>query len=235
MLMLYCMTEPNANVAAPAAGVRGGKVTSIVEGEGESGVRCFYSDSDLSNSAQHTNQITVEAMEFDAVLREIFRQVAVIPFRFMTALAGVEELRGFLQRNAAEYSAELARIRDKIQMEVRITAKQAPAAVSESPTGTDFLKTRQAGSRAVEQVADQFTEAYPKAQWKRRATPDGMRLYALIDKVAGSAAGAEDFSQAIKSLAIPPEFLMRTSGPWPATEFINCYADLQTAVAGSKK
>ena len=117
MLLLYCMTEPNANVNAPATGVRGGAVTSVVEpGDAGSSLKCFYSDSDLSNTSQHTNQIAVDAMEFDSVIRGIFKEVAVIPFRFMTALNSMDEVRSFLRKNGDEYAEELGKIRDKVQM-----------------------------------------------------------------------------------------------------------------------
>jgi Gas vesicle synthesis protein GvpL/GvpF len=234
MLLLYCMTEPNANVNAPATGVRGGAVTSVVEpGDAGSSLKCFYSDSDLSNTAQHTNQIAVDAMEFDSVIRGIFKEVAVIPFRFMTALNSVDEVRSFLRKNGDEYAEELGKIRDKIQMEVRITAKPAPRVLGES-SGTDFLKSKQADSQVSEEVADRIIAACPGAKWKRKSAHDGLRLYALVDREAGSA-GADKFTEAVKKVNAGPEFNLRSSGPWPATEFINCYADLQASIASAAK
>jgi hypothetical protein len=232
MLLLYCMTEPNVKVVPPAAGVRGGAVTSIVEESAGGSVRCFYSDSDLSNTSQHTNQIAVDAMEFDSVIRGIFKDVAVIPFRFMTALANVKELQDFLRSNAEAYASQLAQIRSKMQMEVRITAKPKPRNPDEDTSGTDFMKAKQAASHAVEAVADGIVAAYPKAQWKRKTSSDGCKLYALVER---EEAGAENFSQVIKNVKIDPQFSVRTSGPWPATEFVDCYAELQTAVTGAKK
>lgn len=234
MLLLYCMTEPNLQVAAPATGVRGGAVISLTEEASTGSLCCFYSDSDLSNSFQHTNQIAVDAMEFDGVIRGIFKDVAVIPFRFMTALGNVEEVRGFLKQNAEEYGAELARIRSKIQMEVRITAKQPPRSTGEGLSGTEFLKSKQENSHAVEEAAEKIIAACPEAQWKRRPSPDGIRLYGLIEREPASA-GAEKFAEAAKKVDVGPEFNVRISGPWPATEFINCYAELQTSVASAKK
>jgi hypothetical protein len=234
MLLLYCMTEPNATVNPPGTGVRGGAVTSLV-GEGDAGnsLRCFYSDSDLSNTSQHTNQIAIDAMEFDSVIRGIFKEVAVIPFRFMTALNSLDEVRSFLRKNADEYAEELGKIRDKIQMEVRITAKPAPRVPGES-SGTDFLKAKQADSQASEEVAEKIIAACPGAKWKRKSAHDGLRLYALVDREAGSA-GADRFTEAVKKVNAGPDFNLRSSGPWPATEFINCYADLQTSIASAAK
>jgi gas vesicle protein GvpL/GvpF len=230
MLLLYCMTEPTADVKAPATGVRGGAVTSIVEqGDAGSSLRCFYSDSDMSNTSQHTNQIAVDAMEFDSVIRGIFKEVAVIPFRFMTALNNVDELRNFLRKNGDEYATELGKIRDKIQMEVRITAKPAARAPGES--GTDFLKSKQADSQASEEIAERIIAACPGAKWKRKSAHDGLRLYALVDRERS--AGADRFSEAVKKVDAGPDFNLRSSGPWPATEFINCYADLQTSIASA--
>ena len=231
MILLYCMTEPNVEVTAAATGVRGGAVTSLTEEGSTGGLRCFYSDSDLTNTSQHTNQIAVDAMEFDAVIRGIFKDVAVIPFRFMTAMGTLEELRGFLKQNADEYAAELARIRSKTQMEVRITAKQAPRPAGEGLSGTEFLKSKQENSQAVEEAAEKFIATCPNAEWKRRPSPDGSRLYALIEREA--LAGAENFSQAAAKVDVGPEFNVRISGPWPATEFINCYAELQKSVASA--
>jgi Gas vesicle synthesis protein GvpL/GvpF len=233
MLLLYCMTEANITVMPPATGVRGGAVTSMVEEASSGGIRCFYSDSNLSNTSQHTNQIAVDAMEFDAVIRGIFKEAAIIPFRFMTALANIDELRAFLKSNGDEYVSELAHIRSKIQMEVRVTVKPRPRDPDEDTSGTDFLKTKQAAAQAVEAVADRIMAAYPKAQWKRKSSPDGCRLYALVERNAKSGAGR--FTEAISRVEIDPQFNVRTSGPWPATEFINCYADLQSAIAGAKK
>lgn len=233
MLLLYCMTEPNIRVTPPATGVRGGAVASMVEENAAGGIRCFYSDSDLSNTSQHTNQIAVDAMEFDSVIRGIFRDAAVIPFRFMTALENEDELRAYLKKNCKDYVSELAHIRCKMQMEVRVTAKPRPRDPDEDTSGTDFLKTKQAATKAVEEVAERIMAAYPKAQWKRKSSSDGCRLYALVER--DEEAGAGKFSEAIKNVKIDPQFDVRISGPWPATEFINCYADLQSAIAGAKK
>ena len=224
------MTEPNINVPPAATGVRGGAVTSMVEEVAASGIRCFYSDSDLSNTSQHTNQIAVDAMEFDAVIRGIFKDVAVIPFRFMTALTNVEELQAFLKKNGDQYVAELAKVRSKIQMEVRVTAQQQPRDPEEDTSGTDFLKAKQAATQAVDELVGRIMAEFQSAQWKRKSSSDGCKLYALVER-----AGADNFSEAMKRVEAGPQFNLRSSGPWPATEFINCYAELQSAIAGAKK
>ncbi len=178
-------------------------------------LRCFYSH------VEGLNAVTQEdALAFHKVVHGIFRQTAVIPIRFPTLLNGEQDLRAFLQKQGAQYSAALARLRDSIQMELSISVgKSAGMEPAQPASGRGYMEERRAVSQKLADIAEQ---AHVRVQalltgWRTRTgnQRDSVRCYALIGRAA-----EKDFRDHIQSMAVAEFTQVTVSGPWPCTEFL---------------
>src|SRR3989442_3553961 len=110
------MQDHQAKFATPFCGVAAAPVGGIDTGM----LRCFFSDF-TAHLPQEPAPEMVKA--FNRVLQRIFAQTAIIPFRFPTVVESEDVLRHFVERRSAEYHNALRRLRDKVQMDVRITVR----------------------------------------------------------------------------------------------------------------
>jgi hypothetical protein len=213
-ILAYCMLDPAVKIAVPPLGVRDSAIESLVE----SAIRCIVSNLDspdlgsLSNSAPHFQKD--DALRLHQVVSAIFQQAAVIPFRFPTLLPE-SELRAFVKENSAAYLGALSRLREMVQMELRITSTQSPTTTSVS--GTEYLRTLQTTTRARDDTAAAAREAAgPLAQdWRNRPVAQGLRCYALVRRDdIGS------IRERMQAFPISDMVTVTVSGPWPATEFL---------------
>jgi hypothetical protein len=206
LILPYCIAA-DLNISAPATGVRDRPVQEL----NQEGLRCFYSV--FESQPESFNQ--KDALQFHSTVESLFRQSAVIPFRFPTTLELLEELRQFLEEKSEPYRAALERLRTAVQMELRIKLRNEPD--SSKASGTQYMQARLAGKRALESAAAaaQKTAGELCLDWQQREAADGLRWFALIERERIS-----DFLSRIESLAVADEVVMFAGGPWPATEFI---------------
>ncbi|PYX83459.1 MAG: hypothetical protein DMG70_10370 [Acidobacteria bacterium] len=211
--LTYCITESAVPIEVSSAGVAGMAVESVEH----SGLRCFVSRSS-SSDAMLGPPAREAALAFHRVLQEIFRQTAIIPFRFPTVLSDEAELTGHLGEHAAEYHEALGRLRDVVQMEVRLDLEGSQQGAPERQTGTGYLKGRQAEQAALEKLAGQFQEAGRNwiRGWHQHVSRHHIRCYALVSR-----RGVAEFERALVVVDVPPRVSARVSGPWPATEFVS--------------
>jgi hypothetical protein len=207
----YCIILAGAEVEPPATGVRESAVEDLVE----DGVRCFYSVvSDFSLSS--APELKSDALRFDAVVRQLLANTAVIPFRFPTLLVSAGELRDFASAHAAQYAATLNRLKDLVQMELRIEHASLVSALVGS--GTAYLQSRARATRALSEAADyvRTTASDLIRDWRTRKVARGLRCYALVprDRVA-------EYQARMRSLSTPDGVTIVVSGPWPASEFFH--------------
>ncbi len=206
----YCIIAADADAAPATRGVRESAVESLIE----DGLRCFYSVlSDLSLAS--APDLKDAALRFDGLVRALLAETAVIPFRFPTMLATVEELREFMAENAARYSAALQRLGGVVQMELRIEHTR-PSARADS--GTGYLKARAVRAHALSEQADLVRASARDLirDWRTRNVPRGLRCYVLVprDRVA-------EFQARMGSLSTREDVKIVVSGPWPAAEFLD--------------
>jgi hypothetical protein len=204
-LLAYYIVQ-NPKYQPGAEGVRGAPVQSVnIEN-----LTCIYSP--LIPPQQFDRD---DALRFYAVLNAAFQQQAIIPFRFPAILQNETELRDHLREKLSVYSADLQRLADMVQMELRISmAQQSPAAKS----GTEYLRVRQQraqGAQSTSQAARTLLEGLV-TDWKERPTDGGLRCYALVKRT-----DVDTFRQKLGAAeAIGPDTPI-VSGPWPATEFLH--------------
>jgi hypothetical protein len=205
-LLAYCIAEAGAKIEVPGSGVQGKSVQTIAE----SGLIGFVSE---YNGAGDRKQIRGTAMEFNRVLQHLLQHAAVVPFRFPTVVADESEMRGFLREHAEEYSENLQRLRDAVQMEVSLTSDESPKV---GVSGADYLRTRQARHQKFTATAGTIREALaPWAKdWRQHESTGGVRCYVLIPRDA-----VQTVLERLQGLKIPDDLRARVTGPWPATDF----------------
>lgn len=208
LLLLYCMAEKRPDAPIPPRGVRG----APVEVTQHSGLACYFSRYEEFRGGT-ADELKQDALDFHWTINHVFEQQTVVPFRFPTLLSGSPALEDFLREHAAAYRADLKRLRDRVQMEVRAPVKASEAAAS-AASGTAYLKARFDAAQEATALESLLRQAAPHAEWKQRAN----RYFALITR-----GGEQPFRDAIAALGRSD---LRVSGPWPPTEFVNCYPDL---------
>lgn len=207
--LLYCIAEPGV-VPPQFTGVGGAPVESV----DVDGLRCFYSVVDsLGGDA---GSLKRDALDYHRVTRELFRQSAVIPFRFPSTLGSVAQIVVLLHDHAQAYRAALADFRDKVQMEIRIGGPNAPAA-SAASSGTGYLKDRAQRTRRLEQAIAACRAAIHEevVDWRQRESSHGVRCFALIRREV-----VNSFQERILRVRLEGDVTATLSGPWPPTEFL---------------
>jgi hypothetical protein len=216
-VLAYCLSELQS-IAIPGKGV--GELA--VESLEQDGIRCFFSRSNsrdqiLGPPARET------ALAFHSVITSIFRQVAVIPFRFPTILEDEAELRTHLTQQESTYREALMRVRNVVQMELHLLPKpsfqekQGNEEVPANLTGTEYLRGRQVEQRKLAELSAALRQSGESVirDWRERRSAHGLRCFALIERQS-----IGHFKDLIMRTHVRPELSARVSGPWPASEFI---------------
>jgi hypothetical protein len=129
------------------------------------------------------------------------------------------ELFRFLHEHASEYHEWLNRLRDMVQMEIRISAKtKEHDGVARRPTGTAYLRAKQHSEARLRTIAERIRSASTTtvSEWRERDSGQAKRLFALVPRSSLSR-----FKDQLANLEVEPEYLIRISGPWPPAEFLN--------------
>jgi hypothetical protein len=204
-ILAYCIVASSSAAMAPETGIRNAPLLEVEE----EGLRAFYTE--YKASAEGARE---DALAFFAVNRAIFRDAAIIPFRFPTVLAGEEELTEHLIEHATQYASALQKLADMVQMEVRLTM---PPEKSQADSGAGYLKEKQQRAKSLSAVeaAVRKTAGAEATDWKYRETREGMRCYALVERNH-----AAEFAKRIAKMKAEKPVTLAVTGPWPATEFI---------------
>jgi hypothetical protein len=208
-VLAYCIAEQKSHIHTPRTGVEAAPVGWIDVDR----LRCFVSDF----GGEMPNAPVPEMVKaFNHVLQRIFAQTVIIPFRFPTIVESEAVLRQFVASRAAEYSSALHRLRDKVQMDLRITAK--PGAREDSrQSGKAYLQQRRACHEEAQSVLQEFRRVSHSLaeEWVQRDSTSGIRGFALVDRSSLAA-----FLEKIARVVIPAGVSARVTGPWPPSEFV---------------
>lgn len=213
-VLAYCIAEAEPLVEVPTAGIHEAKIETLQQ----AGLRCFLSHHAAKEEIVH-RPLQDAALAFNRVLQQVFRQVAIVPFRFPTVLADGDEIVEFLQQHAQEYREALDRLRNLVQMEVHIGLPK-PQAVEKQreSSGAQYLQSRLTQHRRLEGAAQEIRRAGESSirDWRERHTNSGgLRCYALVERDT-----LQTFRDQVGSVLRGPELQIRLSGPWPASEFL---------------
>ena len=210
-MLAYCVAEQQTQFSSLGTGVEGAPVRWIDVGR----LRCFVSDF----AAQMPYAPVPEMVKaFSQVLQRIFAQAVIIPFRFPTIVESEDTLRQFVESRAAEYGSALKRLRNKVQMDVRIIFKtRENVNSSSSKSGRGYLEGRRERYQQAQSVMDEFRQVSNSLaeEWIQRDTPSGIRSFALVDRSSLAV-----FLERIGSVVTPGDISARITGPWPPSEFV---------------
>jgi hypothetical protein len=208
--LLYCV--------AGQAVINGKELTGVAETRvcrrERAGLVAFFSHSEDS-AVWLRAPLRTSALEFHRVCMAAFESDAIIRYRFPTVFQTEQELDGHLEQHAAEYNQVLRRIAGMCQMEVRVAW---PAETVPAQSGTQYLQERQGRLRAVEAFGHEVGKSVQSigGEWRQRISRGSLHGFGLLRR-----AQAEDFMHLIGNVRVPEKFSMRTSGPWPVTEFLD--------------
>jgi hypothetical protein len=216
-LLAYCLSE-TVPINAPDVGLGQLPVCNL----DQEGVRCFYSQC-LTRDQMMGLPVRQTALEFHDIVRQIFQQTAVIPFRFPTLLEEVGELRKHMEERGAAYRQDLARLRNMVQMEISLYSistpnpQELPANVRPKGGGTQYLETRRSEHRKLADSAAVFQQCLQSVirGWQERPSARGLRCFILAERNSVS-----EFKNLALHVRVPSEMMARVTGPWPASEFL---------------
>lgn len=202
----YCILLHDSAASVPETGVLNSRIHRLREGD----LLAPYSE--LSRNAVSPTAFQPAALEFHWVVRAVFDRAAVVPFRFPTWLTP-PELSKHLQHESQRYTTFLTQHAEHAQMEVHLTP--STSSPKSTTSGTAHLRARAAESSQLRKTAEDLKILLSSEviEWRQRDTPQGVRLYALVDrdKVTGF---RERLSNREHDVSV------RWSGPWPAMEFL---------------
>lgn len=213
LVLAYCIAEGQIQIDTPRSGVEEAPVRGI-----EAGVlRCFVSD---FGSPVPDEPIPEMVKAFNQVLQRIFAQTAIIPFRFPTIVESEDALRRFIDSRSAEYSSALQRLRNKVQMDLRISVNPGGGAAGSScqcQSGKNYLEDKRARYQQAQSILEEFRRVSDSLaeKWVQGDTPSGIRGFALVDRSSLPA-----FLDKIGRVLTPAGVSARITGPWPPSEFV---------------
>ena len=203
----YCILLDDSVLTIPRSGIQDSTVRRLRRGK----LLALYSELEKGNISASTFRET--ALVFHKVVHAVFDQAAVVPFRFPTWLSS-PELAEHLNQHSDRYTTFLTRNASHVQMEMRL-ASLSRGSLPGATSGAAYLRARGAEAHRLENVAETLKKLLSSevSEWRERQTPDGLRLYALVDR-KNIASFRERLSER------RPEVSLHSSGPWPATEFL---------------
>lgn len=203
----YCILLHDSAATIPITGIAASDIHRFSKGK----LQALYSELETSDISSQT--FRQAALEFHRVVNAVFDRAAVMPFRFPTWLTQPELIK-HLQQQSHRYTTFLTSHANHVQMEMRVTPLSGGAPM-EATSGTAHLRARAAESRRLRNAGESFKNLLSSnvIEWRQRDTPEGLRLYALVDRtqIAGF---RERLSKREREVSVC------WSGPWPATEFL---------------
>jgi hypothetical protein len=216
MLLLYCMIKDD--VPLRCSSIAG--VGAEMQHAAKNGVRFLYSN---WRAAQSADDIKQQAVQFHRAIQAVLASTTLIPFRFPTSVAGENELTELMETQSSEYALELERLHGMVQMKVTVEgSSHQDVKVS---TGTEYLKQRQAADAPMNSALGKIKHATHslarETKQSRRGTITNLFLLIERDHI-------EQLRSAIEGLGAL-EARVSFSGPWPPSEFVNCYPEVAPA------
>jgi hypothetical protein len=209
-ILVYCGFRQSPELALPAMGVNAAPVQVAASDE----LNLLWSEVDWPFDPQRMQK---SAVEFHAVVHQVFKQTAVIPFRLLSVFEDRQAFANFAAENRERFLQDLNRLKDFVQMECVIYPAPSQTQVDRS-SGKAYLEQKAVALRSSEGFAQAMQEAlaHLSRQVRVREGKNGTRLFVLVDR------GREnDFRQAVTAVPIPTHLSRRMSGPWPAAEFLS--------------
>ena len=209
-VLAYCGFQQGPHITLPAAGVRAVPVQLMSSG----GLGLLWSEVEWPFAP---DQMQRSALEFHDVVRHIFNQTAVIPFRLLSVFEDQQALAAFVAENQVRFLEDLDRLKGFVQMECVVYPAPGEAQAGAS-SGKAYLEQKAVAARSSEGFAQAMQDAvaHLSHEVRVREGKNGTRIFVLVER------GREgDFRRAVSALPLPEHLSRRFSGPWPAAEFLS--------------
>ncbi len=209
-ILVYCGFRQAPEISLPGVGVNAAPVQ----------VASFDSLSLLWSAVEwpfDPQRMQKSAVEFHEVVHQVFKQTAVIPFRLLSVFEDQQAFTAFATENRERFLQDLDRLKDVVQMECVIYPAPSQTQADRS-SGKAYLEQKAVALRSSEGFvqAMQAAVAHLSREVRVRDGKNGTRIFVLVQR------GREnDFRQAVTAIPIPTHLSRRTSGPWPAAEFLS--------------
>jgi hypothetical protein len=211
-LLAYCTLEADAKVVLPSQGVQSEAIVSQVEGS----LRCLTSQFTAAKSGGEES-IRNSALIFNRVLQTMLSQAAIIPFRFPSVVEDAQAISSYLRERQAVLLADLASLRDMVQMEIQVRLENEAAAAPFPQSGMNYLRQKQGQFEKIENVLSDLRQVLApySRDWRVRQSVNRARVYALVNRDA-----IDGFHGSGKTIELPEQVSVRITGPWPVSEFV---------------
>jgi Gas vesicle synthesis protein GvpL/GvpF len=233
-LYAYCVADREPVFPKPLVGLANNEVEFLKFGELVIGASKF------TGEVVEVNKENV--LLHDAVIREVFSQATILPFRFGTSLSPAN-LESYVKSKRHALAERLASLRNCVEMSVKVIWRNEAVSESlqEKPNplwgkGTAFLLAKREELRVDERLD---REARTVLDWISGHLSGMVRSEQVSvqpkQKLVLSASylierGKEtDFGQIVSKLRIErPDLHFLTSGPWPPYTFANIELEFET-------
>jgi hypothetical protein len=209
-ILVYCGFRHAPELALPTLGVNGVPVQVAVSDQ----LDLLWSEVEWPFDPERMQK---SAVEFHEVVHQVFRQVAVIPFRLLSVFEDQPAFTNFVAENRERFLQDLNRLKDFVQMECVIYPAPSQAQVNRS-SGKAYLEQKAVAMRSSQSFAQAVQSAVGHLSREVCVSEgkNGTRIFVLVER------GREnDFRQAVTTVPIPVHLSRRMSGPWPAAEFLS--------------
>lgn len=209
-ILVYCGFRQSPELALPAVGVNAAAVQLMSLGD----LCLLWSEVDWPFDPQRMQK---SAVEFHEVVHMVFRQTAVIPFRLLSVFEDQQAFSAYAAENRERFLQDLNRLKDFVQMECVIYPSPSQTPVDRS-SGKAYLEQKAVALRSSEALAGAMRDAlaHLSREIHVRENKSGTRIFVLVQR------GQENgFRHAVTAVPIPSHLAVRTSGPWPAAEFLS--------------
>jgi hypothetical protein len=209
-ILVYCGFRQSPELVLPTLGVN----AAPVQLRSLDDLSLLWSEVDWPFNPERMQK---SAVEFHEVVRQVFKQTAVIPFRLLSVLDDLPAFTAFATANRERFLQDLNRLKDFVQMECVIYPAPSQTPIDRS-SGKAYLEQKAVALRSSEGLAQavQDSVAHLSREVRVREGKNGTRIFVLVER------GREnDFRQAVTTIPIPTHLSRRVSGPWPAAEFLS--------------
>jgi Gas vesicle synthesis protein GvpL/GvpF len=209
-VLAYCAFRYGPQISLPDVGVRAAQVQLLRQGA----LGLLWSEVEWPFDPARMQR---SAVEFHDVIHHIFGQAAVIPFRLLSVFQDGAELAAFAAAHEESFLDDLERLRQFVQME--FVVYPAPGRMQpENSSGKAYLEQKAGMVWAIEQHVTHMRDALGALshQVVVRETRNGHRVFVLVERGSEQA-----FRETVNGMGVPEGLSRRSSGPWPAAEFLS--------------
>jgi len=207
-VLAYCAFLNRPGISLPEHGLGGASLYEIAQNE----LRVLWSEVEWPFDSSVLQRY---AVEFHKVVSHMFSHGAVVPFRLLSVFDDKQALTDFVFAHHADFSEDLKRLQNLVQMECVLYFKpQAPI----DSSGTDYLHRKAELLRGSEAFVAEVRKVLSTLSHglRTRESKNGSRIFVLLER-----GNEHKFHSIVQNLPVPERLSRRLSGPWPAAEFLS--------------